>query len=212
MGYRHYLYIIPKKTVKDLQNKTFEELWEKYTSKREKNFYYKMLKEYPTTTKHISIHDFGQKQVFEFGKLYWDDTAKRIYGCGRPLFEREGMQAYFDDYNPYILDKEAIKVAVEIYRKKIIDYYKHLFKENEQLCDPFFHIPIEEIKKSVQEKCIEECQNQILEWGKDWIINFDEDKKEIISGSWFYQYSIFNLVHLYKTIDFNKYDLLFYGW
>lgn len=211
MGYRHYLYIIPKETVKDLQGKTYEELWEKYEPQSEKDFYYKMKAEYPDEKKYLSIDSFGQKCVFEFGKLYWDDTAQQIYDTGRPLFDSAEIMEEFEDYNPYIVSKEAIKIAIDIYKKKIVDYYESLFVENEQLCDPFFHIPIKEVEKSIQEKCLEDCQQQLAEWKKDWIFNFDEDKPTL-TNSWLYQYSIFNLMHLYKTIDFEKYDLLFYGW
>lgn len=211
MGYRHYLYIIPKETVKNLQGKSYEELWEEYATPKEKDSYYEWLKEYPEKGKHIDIDWFGQQEVFEFGKLYWDDTAQRIYDTGKPLFDNPEIQEEFADYEPYIVSKEAIKIAVEIYRQKVIDYYKDLFKENEKLCDPFFHIPIEEVEKSIQEKCLEDCRNQLDEWSKGWLLDFDEDSLAL-TGSWFYQYSIFNLMHLYKSIDFEKYDLLFYGW
>ena len=38
MGYRHYLYKIDNKIVRDMQGKTFDELWDKYTPKKEKIF------------------------------------------------------------------------------------------------------------------------------------------------------------------------------
>lgn len=46
MGYRHYLYKIKKETFKALQNKTVDELWEKFTPQHDKDFYYEMLKKY----------------------------------------------------------------------------------------------------------------------------------------------------------------------
>lgn len=212
MGYRHYLYIIEKEVVKKLQNKTYEELWEEFTSQHDKDFHYEMEQKYGKEKKYLSIHDIPQKEVFEFGKLYWDDTAKRIYDTGKPLFENEDIQKEFEDEQPYIVTKEALKIAIEIYRNKIIESYEDCFKENVQLCDPFFHIPIKEVPKTIQEKCIEACRDYLNEWKKDWVLNLDLDKKECITNSWYYQYSIFNLVHLYKSIDFDKYDLLFYGW
>ena len=211
MGYRHYLYKIKKETVKALQNKTVDELWEEFTPQHDKDFYYEMLKKYGEEKKYINIHNIPQEEIFEFGKLYWDDTAERIYNTGKPLFENEEIQKHFEEECPYIVTKEALKIAIEIYKEKIINYYKNLFVENDKLHDPFFHIPIGEVKKPIQEKCVEHCRQMLSEWVKNFAINEDE-KEEKLTNSWLYEYEIFELLRLYKTFDFNKYDLLFYGW
>lgn len=211
MGYRHYLYKIDKKIVKDIQGKTFDELWDKYTSEEEKAFQEMMMEKYGKEEKHLDIDFFKQEQIFEFGKLYWDDTAERIYATGKPLFENKEIQEYFADYQPYIVTKEALKIAIEIYEQKIINYYKGLFEKDEKLCEPFFRIPFDKIDKSIQEKCVEHCRNQLSEWLRGFAINKSE-KDEKLTNSWQYEYEIFELLRLYKTFDFKKYDLLFYGW
>lgn len=207
MGYRHYLYKIKKETTKALQNKTMEELWEEFTPQKEKDFQNSL----EDKDKCLNIFDIPQEDVFEFGKLYWDDTAERIYNTGKPLFENEEIQKQFDDYCPYIVTREALKIAIEIYKEKIINYYKNLFVENDKLCDPFFHIPIEEIKQSIQEKCVEHCREMMSEWTRGFAINEKQDSEKL-TNSWKYEYEIFELLRLYKTFDFEKYDLLFYGW
>lgn len=88
MGYRHYLYKIKKETVKALQNKTLDELWEEFTPQHDKDFQ----NSFGEKGKYLSIHDIPQEEIFEFGKLYWDDTAERIYNTGKPLFENEEIQ------------------------------------------------------------------------------------------------------------------------
>lgn len=210
MGYRHYLYKIDKEIVKDIQGKTFDELWDKYTSEEEKAFQ-EMMRERHGEEKYLDIDFFKQEQIFEFGKLYFEDTAERIYETGRPLFDNKDIQEYFADYQPYIVTKEALKIAIEIYEQKIINYYKGLFEKDEKLCEPFFRIPFDKIDKSIQEKCVEHCRNQLSEWLRGFAINKSE-KDEKLTNSWQYEYEIFELLRLYKTFDFNKYDLLFYGW
>ena len=33
-----------------------------------------------------------------------------------------------------------------------------------------------------------------------------------VSDSWDYESEIFNLLHIYKTVDWDKYILVIYGW
>ena len=207
MGYRHYLYKIEKEVVENVKDKTFSELWDKYATQSDREWREK----YPEDN-YLDIDRIPKECIFEFGKLYWDDTAARIYATGKPLFNNKEVQEQFDDFRPYVVTKEALLVAIEIYKKKVIESYEDCFVENTHLCDPFFRIPIEEVPKSIQEKCIEHVQEKLLEWKRGYTIDTDLDDKNHITSSWYYEYSIFNLIHLYKTIDFDKYDLLFYGW
>ena len=39
MGYRHYFYKIKKSVVADLQNKTYDELWDKYADEDDKSYF-----------------------------------------------------------------------------------------------------------------------------------------------------------------------------
>ena len=50
-------------------------------------------------------------------------------------------------------------------------------------------------------------------WRTHWrnAFNLDEND-ECICNSWLYEHQIFELVRLYKTIDFEKYDLVFLGY
>lgn len=207
MGYRHYMYLIEKETINKIKNMSEAELFENYASKSDKAFYKLNKDEKP----YFSILDLPMERIFEFGKLYWDDTAERIYSNGKPLFENKETQERYDDYYPYLVGKDGLLEAINIYKDKIVENYKDLFVENDKLCDPFFHIPFEKVEKSIAEKCVEHCRDMMGEWMRNKAINTNINDKDI-SSSWYYEYHIFDLVHLLKTIDFDKYDILFMGW
>ena len=69
MGYRHYFLKVKKDDIDKVKDLSLKELQEQFGDKEEENF--------------VSIHDLIEQEcVFEFGKLYWDDTADRIYSKG----------------------------------------------------------------------------------------------------------------------------------
>lgn len=189
MGYRNYLYTIPKKNVKKVRGKKLKELEEKYGNKEDDNYF-----DYKDVLKDM-------KCIFEYGKLYWDDTVERIHNTGEQLFLDEDVQDRFEDYDIYLVGKDALKVTIEIYENKIKEMYKKLL-DNTNLSD-------EEIKYKY-ENHIEEYNSW---WRTKWMntINLDEND-ECICNSWLYEHLIFELVRLYKTIDFEKYDLVFLGY
>ena len=43
-------------------------------------------------------------------------------------------------------------------------------------------------------------------------MNFDEKQKYKLTNAWNYEYLMLELVHQYKTIDFDKYDVVECGW
>jgi hypothetical protein len=51
----------------------------------------------------------------------------------------------------------------------------------------------------------------LMWWERLRAINLDPED-ECITNSWLYEHQIFELVRLYKTIDWDNKCLLFYGW
>ena len=187
MGYRNYLYTIPKKNVKEVRKLNLKELKEKYGEEDGYVSSSEVLKD--------------MKCIFEYGKLYWDDTVERIHNTGEQLFLDEEVQENFCDEDIYLVGKDALKVTIEIYENKIKEMYKKLL-DNTNLSD-------EEIKYKYEEH-IKEYNSW---WRTNWrnVINLDEND-ECICNSWLYEHQIFELVRLYKTIDFEEYDLIFLGY
>lgn len=201
MGYRHFFYEVSKSEIEKVRSLTREELLS-----------------YMRTNKpgavddedYFSFHDVAdQKKIFEFGKLYYEDTAEQIYSTGNPLFLNAETQKKYDDYVPYICGKEALLKAIAIYKKKVLDYYKSLFEDGETLIAPLgIEVPREKPKAEKQEQHI---KDMLSEWEHDWAVNTDETK-EAITTSWKYEYQIFELVRLLKTTNWEEKSLLFYGW
>lgn len=87
-----------------------------------------------------------------------------------------------------------------------MNYFKELLdaKEEDSL------LPINQPK---EEKWRYAIESKLRYWQEPWTapINLDEDS-DCITHSWLYEYSIFELVRLYKTFDWENNDLVLMGW
>ena len=205
MGYRHYFYKVSKKEVEAVKDMSFAEVMQYAKTQgvdveEEDNYFYFNDRKFMNKT-----------EVFEFGKLYWSDTANRIYDKGVPLFNQEEMQEAVDDYEPYVVGKEGVLEAIAIYREKILNYYKDLLVDGVDLQYPLGITLRKEDVKSV-DKVIEHIRDKIVSLSYRDLANTDEADKWTVTGSWEYEHSIFNLVHILKTIDWEQDTILFYGW
>ena len=195
MGYRHYFYKCKKEDIARIREKTLAEL-EEYA------------KEKGAELCLLDDSFLPQEEVFEFGKLYYEDTAEQIYGTGVPLFSHKEVMEEFSDFVPYEVGKQGLLKAIEIYHKKIKDYYEDLSKDGTTQILPFgIELPRPDITSADK---IKEHIKEKLFW-IEYKVNIDEAKKTL-TDSWQYEDTIFNLVFLLKTIDWEKETLLFYGW
>ena len=191
MGYRYYFYKVKLNDVNKIKYLSLNELEEVFYNNDDDEYY-----------------DFDKvidkKEVFEFGKLYLDNTAELIYSTGVPLFFNSDIIRVFEYYRPYVVGKKGLLKAIEIYQYKIIKYLEDCMLDT---YDEFSKKPV-----SSKNKIEEDIVNRWKYWkGKD-VLNLNEENKELITNSWLYEYSIFNLVHLLKTIDWEKETILFCGW
>lgn len=207
MSYRHYFYKVPLTEIKTVENMEYNELC-KYAQEHNAEC------ELDEGEEWFNFNDkafLNKEEIFEFGKLYWDDTAERIYNTGKPLFNKDDTQEMFADYVPYVVGKAGLLEAIKIYREKIINFYKDLLIDDEEYINNFFvDVRRKEIKS--EEKMKNFVRNQIIEFDYCDFVNIDETKNWCVTSSWQYEYSIFNLVHILKTIDWDRDTILFYGW
>lgn len=209
MGYRNYFYSANKKMVDKVRRYSYEDLAyyldfigskaldiEEYDGERE------MIIDF--------FNMFNQKKIFEFGKLYWDDIAERIDSHGEPLFLNKDTQDAFCDYCPYIVTKEAVKEAIDVYQEKIVNYYKELVEYKQPRRLPFGFV-ISRSKKHKDNKLQSMARDQYFYWSNEYAVNLDEDS-DSLTNSWMYEHEIFDLVRIYKTFDFENNYLLFYGY
>lgn len=190
MGYRHSMYLVNKEVCEEVKNMTYKELVSKYGE-----------------GDYFRPDNLEIKEIYDFGKLYWDDTAERIYEKGSPVFRKDVMEI-LEDYVPYLVNKAGLEMAIEIYRKKTEDLYNKLRVDcNEMIAYMGVEIPFD---NSVHENIEQFIQEKIRGWSAGNIYNLNLNNDEIIN-SYNYEYQIFELVRLYKSIDFNKYNILFMG-
>lgn len=202
MGYRHYFYLVDKSKCEAIRNMTMSELCNYAKSEGVEG-----------GDGWFSFNDnkfLDKKEIFEFGKLYWDDTADRIYSKGEPLFTDKEVQEDVSDYDPYVVGKPGVLEAIEIYKRKIIESYKDLLVDGGvQLLPGGFFIGREDIKSI--DKVREFIHEKLKWWELFGAIDLDETH-ESISDSYQYEHQIFELVRLYKSIDWETKTVLFYGW
>ena len=110
-----------------------------------------------------------------------------------------------------MVGKEGLLEAISIYQEKVLNYYKDLLVDGKDR-----HLPLgitlrQEDMKSI-DKVVSHIEDKIRSIGYRGLANIDEDNKWNVTSSWEYEHSIFNLVHILKSIDWEQDTLLFYGW
>lgn len=194
MGYRHYFYLVKKSDIEKCNNISFSEL----------------KRQYGDADGYMDFDDIlPQIEIFEFGKLYYDDTAERIYNTGKPLFGDKDCQEYFEDYYPFVVGKEGLLEAIKTYKEKIISAYKSLLGDGEEVVYPLGITMTKDI--SEHDKMKRFVDDRIL-WIQNYFEDIDETHKYAVSASHIYEHAIFNLIHLLKVIDWDNETILFYGW
>ena len=117
------------------------------------------------------------------------------------------------DRDFYSITKEGFKQIILFYRQTIIDYMKasvELF-ENPELKESSKHWRTTDL--------LEMVKGEIREWessykdndGGTHYFNIELEKENLVSGSWLYKFAIFDMIHVYKTFDWNKYTMVVYG-
>lgn len=210
MGYRHYFYKANKNIVDSMRNLSYQELIDYLKETKSEALEIDDYDDGISET-YINFHElFCQKKIFEFGKLYYEDTPQKISSKGEFLFTNNDTRKYFKDYNPYIISEDGFLEAIEIYKNKIISYWEDLKNDGAIQVLPF-GIELERSDITKEKKVERLIEDELFYWKNNYAINLDRDK-ERITNSWMYEHEIFDLVRIYKTFDFDNNYLLFYGY
>ena len=207
MGYRHYFYKVKKadvETVKDMNNEQLVRYAEDNGVE---------INEWDGEKTFCFIDDkfLNKIEVHEFGKLYWDNTSNRIYSKGVPLFTNLEVQKDLSDYKPYVVGKEGLLEAISIYQEKVLNFYKGLLIDGEERRLPFGITITKDDVKSI-DKVVSHIEDKIQRISYIGLADINEERKWQVTPSWEYEHSIFNLVHILKTIDWEQDTIIFYGW
>lgn len=192
MGYRHYFYELPKTELEEIKKcKTNEEFCDWAESRGYEVGRYEGEKPY------CAVYHIG-KEIYEFGKYV--DWAFKMQEKNDSIFDSEELKEQYVDYEPVLCSQEDFLFAINEYKQNIINYYKSLLEEEEG-------VPIEY-------KCKRHIKNQLGEWQNNFgICPIDTNlERQTINRSWLYEYSIFELVRVYKTFDWENNSLVLLGW
>lgn len=205
MGYRHYLYAVPKKQVEEIQACKTNEDWcnfaESYGYKADRDCC-------DDGSGWFSPYKIGT-ELYELGK--YSEIGFKLESERPSLFTSKELKERYSDYGFALLTKEDFKAVIEAYRQKIIAWLESLLNPSESRIDSN-KLSKEERKHLEWEY---EVRDKLDSWSGKYFrilpIDLDENR-ERITGDWSYEYAIFELVRLHKVFDWENDDLVLVGW
>lgn len=205
MGYRHYLYAVPKKQVAEIQACKTNEDWCNFAEKHG----YKVDRDCRDDGSGCVFPYQIGSSIYELGKH--SEIGFKLESERLSLFTSEELKERYSDDGFALLTKDDFKAIIEAYRQKIIEWFQNLLNPDRS--------PITSNKLSKEErKRLEwECEirDKLEKWSGKYFgvlpIDLDESR-ERITGSWSYEYAIFELVRVYKVFDWENDDLVLVGW
>lgn len=224
MGYRTGLAYMPRVAYDKLKKaKTEEELAEILIKLR----YVKKSDVYTSynDSYYVSPTRIQKDTIAEFWKYADFDE----HGQPEDFFEDEEMNKRYQwDYELYIVNKEILRGVIEEYTRNVREMFSEklvwVLSEEGRFVEPNW--TDESYQASVSELMVG-YKEMAWEW---WVgygngllssrfekrvpYNLQEEwekQKESICNSWWYMYSVFELVRLYKTFDDKKNVLIYYG-
>ena len=197
MGYSHRLYILEKELVQQIAQMNYDQFKQWGLDRGIADQPYS-----ENEAVYVPLYDIGP-EFYDFGKYF--EAEKEMQETGRPLFLHLDLKNEYEEYAPYIVGKEALLCAIELYKKNVISSYEKMLSWNEKDQE-------DDWKERTKQQFIEDSISSILrEWKNNSAYN-TSDKTPAITSSWKYEYAVFELVRLYKSTDWDKYELLFMGW
>jgi len=224
MGYRTYIGVMPKKEYNKIKSMTREQLIEHYKLKNEAEENYIGM----------GVYDFG-KGLYEFGKYTDFQPPKKSL---KTFFKNKELNKYFTEEHDFnIVTKEFLAYIIESYKKRISDYYNDMMNPffgvkdkiiaREKPCEflnsikrdygidndniTFDFTKITQDEQNALWKIIEHIRSMRTEW--TCLTPYDlEDGCDEITSSWKYEYGIFELVRIYKSFDWKRNVMIYYGY
>lgn len=207
MSYSTYIGSVPKRTYNKIKSLSIEELCKFYNLDNPEYLDNKLF-----TTK---LYDFGKANDFEFPK-----------GSLKTFFKKKETNKIFhnDDIDFYLTDKVLLEYIINHYKSKIQTYYDKmilpLLSDNATVLKSHTVEYEDEINNKYdfskitteEQNAIYDIINHVRLIRSEWQIGtFDLNKGAEITSSWKYEYNIFELVRIYKTFDWKRNNLVYYG-
>jgi len=221
MGYRTYISYMPRDEYNKIKSLTKQEVWD----------YYDLKPEFEGDEPHKGVYEFG-KQLYEFGKYTDFDPPKRSM---KPFFKNKETQERWgseDDF--YVVTKSFLKYIINHYKEKIRKYYNDMLTPFFGRTDkPFSRDDPSNFLNSVKTeyglnnkhtfdfskitddeqtalfRIFEHMRSMRTEW---YLSIFNLEQGDQVTLSWKYEYSIFELVRIYKSFNWKRNVMIYYGY
>jgi len=145
---------------------------------------------------------------YEFGK-YIEWTGEQYQKYGSDILTTKELKEHYTDEELYEITGEGLLFIIEIYRKKVAEYYEDFSKILEDV------IIGTEVKREDIGEVFSHIKNMSDEWNgvgySQKPYNLNREKERTVN-SYKYEYSIFELVRLYKKFDPETESIIIYGW
>ena len=132
----------------------------------------------------------GEQLLNNEGTNIWKEDVSEEEKNNPELFQK---LADDPDYDFYLVTRQGLRLLIEKYNKRVAYVFELMMKG-----DLSVGLPEEQIRK------------KHFFWSHDLVVNMRDDLFGVTRGD-YYEYTIFNLVLLYKTFDFEHYSLVIWG-
>ncbi len=223
MGYRTYIGSMPKREYNKIKSFTKIELFNFYKESKEledENDFY------------IGVYEYG-KELHEFGK-YTDfkPPAKSL----KSFFKKKELKERYEEYDFYIVTPEFVAYIIDGYKERIAKYYNDMIMPFLVKQDEFYGLEdkssfLESAKTiyaypenkyefdftkitSDQQTALYNIIDHVRSFRTEWthLTPYNLKNGENITGSWKYEYAIFELVRIYKSFDWKRNVMIYYGY
>lgn len=198
MGYRHYIGYLPKRNYNKIKNIDISEY------------------------NQLNLHEHV-KMLVEFGSnVEFSDPPKK---STTSFFKnKEVRNNITDDYSIVIVTNEFLAYVIGVYNERIKNYYSDILQPIEKSDSQFMNSAtiidrnsykyrfdfskITDDEQTALYKMISHMRSMNLEWNS--LTPYDINDGHEVTTSWKFEYSIFNIVEIYKTFDWKKNIMIYY--
>lgn len=144
-------------------------------------------------------------ELFDFGETLYcigrgEDWLTEMQANGNSIFSDDALKKKYEHYSPVIFSQSDFLDVIHNLRRMISEYYESLLDDSAE----------DEDNLTPDQRRRLHIQTISKEWSdtvKRLPFNTDFEKPCIVD-SWMYEYSIFELVRIYKTFDWTNSNII----
>lgn len=218
MGYRNFFYKIEKNKYELVKNMSLNELIAFQNNKYDESYITDLI---------------DQNFIVELGGTIDSDSDKILFAnkeTFKNFFLKKEVQKYHtEDNEAYVVTKEFVLTLIDILHEKIIKIHRTMLEPFLQEKEELYYGDLKSEVKNIEEivnnqdkhkiksikKIIDYFFVDLQSFGSSKSFSgnkpYNLDQKQQMFSPTDYRYILFNVVQLYRTFDFEKDILVFYG-